>query len=137
MIPAWVDAYVGLEYADRGRERPAVDCYGLVRLVYLERLGIELDDHAGGYSSATDPHVPRLIELGAALAGWEKTAALAMYDVLVFNVDGHPTHCALYLADGRMLHVTRHTSAVVEPVKAPRWRNRFAYALRHPAFPAS
>ena len=39
-LPAWVADYVGLPWEPYGRTRAGVDCWGLVRLVYEERLGI-------------------------------------------------------------------------------------------------
>lgn len=41
-MPEWPDAYVGIPWAWRGRDRAGIDCYGLVRLVYAERLGVAL-----------------------------------------------------------------------------------------------
>lgn len=35
-VPDWVTDYVGIPFKDAGRERPAVDCYGLLRLIQLE-----------------------------------------------------------------------------------------------------
>ena len=43
----WANAYVGLPWADLGRDRTGCDCWGLARLVYAEQLGIALP--YGGY----------------------------------------------------------------------------------------
>lgn len=48
------DSFVGLPYLDRGRTRAGVDCYGLLRLVYAEQLGIELPSYADDYVTAAD-----------------------------------------------------------------------------------
>ena len=40
----WTSKFIGLEYLAGGFERPAVDCWGLVRLVYKEHLGIDIPD---------------------------------------------------------------------------------------------
>lgn len=40
--PSWVEPLLAVPYLWRGRSRFGADCYGLVRLAYRMRLGIEL-----------------------------------------------------------------------------------------------
>ena len=39
--------FVGIPHADLGRDRAGCDCYGLLRLVYAEDLGIALPSFTG------------------------------------------------------------------------------------------
>lgn len=58
----WASSYVGLPYVARGRDRGGVDCWGLVRLVYAEQLGLSLPMH-GMVDPDDHREIARLIEL--------------------------------------------------------------------------
>lgn len=53
-IPAWAGPYVGLPYADKGRDRAGVDCWGLVRLILAEVAGQRLPDYSEAYTRPGD-----------------------------------------------------------------------------------
>ena len=55
MTPLWTKKYAGIDFKDRGRSRgEGVDCWGLVRLIYLEEFGVELPDLSSCYESIKD-----------------------------------------------------------------------------------
>ncbi len=35
-VPIWAGRYIGLPFAEHGRDRGGIDCWGLVRLTLLE-----------------------------------------------------------------------------------------------------
>jgi cell wall-associated NlpC family hydrolase len=47
MTTHWTTRYVGLPYRAGGRERDGLDCWGLIRLIYREQLGIDLPEIPG------------------------------------------------------------------------------------------
>ena len=46
--------FVGIPHADLGRDRAGCDCYGLLRLVYAEDLGIALPSFTGTYATCAE-----------------------------------------------------------------------------------
>lgn len=53
-IESWVAEYITIPYAELGRDRDGVDCWGGVRLVLSERFGIDVDELNPDYKSSTD-----------------------------------------------------------------------------------
>ena len=129
----WAGAYVGLPWADLGRDRAGCDCYGLARLVYVEQLGIALPSYTGAYPCAGErAEVAALIGREAEAGPWRPVAdALAPFDLLVFRRGRLASHLGVALGDGRMLHMDGETQARVARLEDPRWCVRFVRAFRH------
>ncbi|MBW5802054.1 C40 family peptidase [Halomonas elongata] len=115
-----VTEYIGLPFEPGGRG-PRYDCYGLLRRVYAERLGIALPEHAG-YSATLTPATAAMIRAG--LVDWQPVSEPEPWDAVLLLVDGRPNHIGLVLGDGWMLHTTRHKDACIESYRAPQWRDR-------------
>jgi cell wall-associated NlpC family hydrolase len=119
--------YVGLAYRRGGRERPAVDCWGLVRLVYREQLGIELDPHA------TDPDLGRAIVAERSAWAAVPPASAKPGDVVLVKRPGQPFHVGVLLAGRRLLHADEPFGVAVERVDRVLGSVEF---WRHPALAA-
>ncbi|KTR07329.1 hypothetical protein NS365_04535 [Aureimonas ureilytica] len=124
--------YVGLPFADHGRDRAGLDCWGLLRLVYAERFGLVLPSYGDGYNTVED---------GEALAGliaghlgpWREVDASAarLGDGVLMSLGGQPRHVGLWAGRGMVLHIERGTGSLMEPAQSPRLRRRILGIFRH------
>ena len=122
-----VSEYIGLPFQSGGRG-PRYDCYGLLRLVYTDRLAIEIPEHVG-YTDTMTPVTAAMIQGG--LVDWRRVANPDPWDAVLFNVDGRPNHIGLVIAPGWMLHTTRQKDACVEQYTRPYWRSRIEGFYRY------
>ena len=114
-----VDEYVGLPYKVGGRDRAGIDCWGLCRLVYWDRLRKNLPSY-DGYSLGKTASA--LIEKHA--HEWQKVNELEPYDLVLFSITGMPHHIGLSVGDGWMLHAIQGKDSCLERIQAPMWRSR-------------
>lgn len=127
----WVSSYIGLPFQEKGRTRAGLDCWGLIRLIWLERGGIDLPVWAEGYAE-TDPCPETSCHLAACArsfaeiqAGQERAG-----DILLFRTGRHLAHVGLCIGAGRMLHILAGLASAVERYRSPRWLPRLAGVYR-------
>ena len=110
--PTWIRDYLDIPWAERGESRDGASCYGLIRLVHRERLGIALPD---------------LDSFDEGLRGdrWSRVdAPSAIGDIAVFSPGTDNFHVAMAVSDTRMLHVVRESQARVEEFGRAAWKRR-------------
>lgn len=137
MIPAWCEPFVGLPFAEHGRDWRGVDCYGLVYLVMGQVFGLILNEWAGLCPLAEAPAVAGTLELARVADNWQRAEGTPrLGDVLVFREHGHPSHVGIVVAPaaGLMLHAMPEIGAVIQSYRSPRWAPRLEYTVRHPKF---
>jgi cell wall-associated NlpC family hydrolase len=133
--PSWVKQYVGLPFAEHGRDHAGVDCWGLLRLIYYEQFGLTLPDYAEDYVTTTDAQEIGALVQREARTSWEAVplAEARVGDVLILRVRSVPTYCGLVLTAPAFLHIERRINAAVERWDAWHWRHRISGVFRHEA----
>jgi cell wall-associated NlpC family hydrolase len=126
----WEGGYVGIPYSDRGRDRHGCDCWGLVRLVYRERLEIILPSYRESYEASNDP-----VSASGAIAKYKGTFTEVQQprpgDVVLLRVIGNETHVGIYLEGRRMLHAMKGTNSCIVNLRSKAWTRRVAGYFRH------
>lgn len=133
-IPAWVGRYVGLDFKEGGRSREeGVDCWGLVRLVYAERLGIYLPGLDGEYRGVDDSEaIGRIVAHQRDFSRrWRPIPVdeRAVGDVALLRVLGG-AHVGVLVSRTRMLHAQLGTASCVERLDSRFWAPRLEGAFR-------
>lgn len=134
----WPDAYVGLRFRDGGRARPAVDCWGLVRLVLMECCGIEVPGY-GDVAAADLMAVALRISAQSAVDPWTPVTAPRAFDVATMTGRHRSAggshlvvaHVGVVVDAGRLLHIEAASGAVVVPLDHPTIRPRLRGFFRH------
>ncbi|MDX8354363.1 C40 family peptidase [Cognatiyoonia sp. IB215182] len=131
---SWANAYVGMPFVDQGRDWTGCDCWGLVRLVYAEKLDIDLLDYQTAYTSAAEhAEIAALINREIDMGPWRRTEAPEPFDVLLFRQGRLGSHVGIQINATKMLHMARGEQAKIEDIHGVRWGNRYLGAYRHVA----
>jgi cell wall-associated NlpC family hydrolase len=134
-VPIWAGHYIGLPFQDHGRDRAALDCWGLVRLVLAEQFNFALPSYAHEYQRSTQVEkIGALIE--RELTKWKiiRAGDETCGDVIVLRVRGKPMHVGLVLGDGQMLHIESGINSVIERYTGTRWTERIFGFYRYKGF---
>lgn len=130
----WAERYVGLPFADGGRDIDGLDCWGLVRLVLKEQKSIDVPSY-GEISAADLMKVARTIGRECLADPWKTVSVPHAFDVVVMSsprVAGRSvSHCGIMVDERRFLHVEQHTHSVLVPITHPTVRNRIRGYYRH------
>lgn len=131
-VPYWAGHYIGLPFAEHGRDVQGLDCWGLVRLVLSEQFGIAVPSYAREYRSTRAQD-----ELGALIKretqAWEKIESgnESLGDVVVLRLRGQPMHVGMVLGDQTMLHIEQFINSAIERYSSRRWSGRVEGFYRH------
>ncbi len=121
----WAGLYIGIPFKSGGRDKSGLDCYGLVRLVYIEQFDATLPDLRDLYTNALDTNeTAPLYQKYAPLLRGDKSNCPKPGDVAVILERGLPTHLGIYVGSGYILHVTRHFGTILQRTTNPNLKGR-------------
>jgi len=131
----WSNDYIHVQFKDHGRSKVGADCWGLVRIIYQERLGIILPSYDEVYTDVLDrqgiadnyqQHRQDWLPIEQ---GFEKE-----YDLAVFRMLNLPTHVAVVIKPNLMIHCERGCGTCVSDYKEERqWSRRLEGFYRYAA----
>ena len=117
--------YVGIPFVDRGHCASGCDCWGLVRYIYSNEVGIELPDFD---ISAFD--VDRVVDqMERSKKEWDDvTKSPEPYDVVAMHLGtryfGMVNHVGVYMGDGKFIHTMEKTGSMVNRLSDAVWTPR-------------
>lgn len=124
---AWTDEYINIPFKPDGRDCNGLDCFGLVRLVYKEKLGIDLPSFSGIFSDqspATLRKVAKVMKLYR--ERWTKVdpGEQRIYDAIMLRTGAYTWHVGLVIDRRNMLHIMAGIESCVEEYTGLLWRDR-------------
>lgn len=116
----WAIDYVGAPYVEGARGPKAYDCWGIVRQVFRDRLGVELPVY-GDIGADDLRRVAREISRGRDTWPWSPVDQPREFDVAVMSRPGGraPVHVGVCVGPSAVLHTEKATGAVLVPLSSP------------------
>lgn len=100
-----------------------LDCWGLVRKIYNDELGITLPT-LDGYKDSEDGGQAQEIIEAESFANWEKHDNPDFPDVVVFRMGRHASHVGIMIDSVRFLHSIKGRMSCIERVDKAQWEKR-------------
>lgn len=128
----WPNRFVGIPYAEFGRDREGCDCWGLACIIYREELGISLPEYLGYGSVDEHAEIAALIDGAEASPLWLPVTGPAIaFDIAVFRRGCLATHLGIVIHHGLMIHMEAEDCAKLADYRTGRWGHRFKGHYRH------
>jgi sulfur carrier protein ThiS len=116
------EKYIGIPYAEKGRDETGLDCYGLVRLIYKNELNINLPSFTAEYTETDTARIEELI--AQYKEGWEETKEPVVGSIILFRVFGSESHVGVVISPTHFIHVRENQSSVIESLTSTSWVRR-------------
>lgn len=128
----WCNKYISVPFEEHGRSARGCDCWGLARLIYKEELNIDLPELLDYKNTKDGKSIAELYEVEH--QEWEEISVgqEKPFDVLVFRMMGLPTHIAVVVDKGLMIHCEKGCGThISEYNREAQWKTRLAGIYRY------
>jgi cell wall-associated NlpC family hydrolase len=130
----WSNKYIGIPYVDKGSSLDGADCWGLVRIIFLNERSIDLPSFEAAYATAHDNRSVADTLSSATGKGhrwpWKQVGDTLEYDVLLFRFGRLACHVGMALNERLLLHSPKGESRI-ERYDIGQWCNRLVGAYRY------
>lgn len=131
---SWWDSYLTIPFESKGRSRDGCDCYGLLRLIYHDRLAVDLPLLSDEYDNTLQRKTMNdLVQERPLLIGFEKSSFddVKPLDVLVIRHVGFDCHLGIVVSKRWMIHSEAGKGTVIEEFNRPHIRPRVKEVWRY------
>lgn len=114
MMLHWATSYLGRPWQVGAAGPEAYDCWGLVRAIYLDQLGVDLP--AAGFTSEDVKTVLTGFRNHPERKRWHLVEAAAEFDALLLAQARHPIHVGVWVTagGGRVVHAVKGPGVVAQ-----------------------
>lgn len=117
---SWVHKYIGIPFVSGGRDFNGCDCYGLVRLIFLNEYKYNFPLLSVDYDNALCiAETKKLFSQNVPILCAEKIAEPEEKAVALMRTKGSLCHVGVYAGDGFIIHSRHNIGAVCERFTNP------------------
>lgn len=122
--PHWWAKYMGIPFAEKGRSMDSTDCWGLVKIIYENELGITLPSYTEYYETTNDRKILAETIQNESSANWDQPTEPKPFDVIILNMRGLPMHVGVVTKPNYMIHCAKDINTVHENYTTMRWKHK-------------
>ena len=122
---SWTDDFIDIPFLPNGRDRNGLDCWGLIYLVYKERLNIELPQYKDIFIDQSIASLKKVAHVMRRERGkWQKVDIPKENDMIMLRTGKYTWHVGIVIDRRNMLHIMSGIDSVVEEFTGIQWKNR-------------
>jgi len=139
----WTESYLDIPFAFDGRDRTGCDCWGLLRLIYAEQLGIELPSFSDVPAAESHLVMQEMVRQSRTRP-WLDVPLSDLREFDAVRMIGHyrdgngvmhrgPIHVACALDNSTILHIEPGRGVIAQPITEQAIARRIVAVHRHEA----